>query len=137
MVNTNFYDVEAQPGASSNNFYAASDNDLYRSTDNGATWVLIQTIGNCGRIALGVSPANDAVVVALCSKANDSGFLAFYRSGDSGATFTLQSNAPNLLGWSSNGSDTGGQGWYDLVVAVDPHQRQHHICRRGECLEIG
>ncbi|HRD40499.1 MAG TPA: hypothetical protein PLC65_17855, partial [Bacteroidia bacterium] len=28
--------------------------------------------------------------------------------------------SPNLLGWSSTGSDTGGQGWYDLCVAASP-----------------
>ena len=33
---------------------------------------------------------------------------------------TLQSDSPNLLGWSSTGSDSDGQAWYDLAFAVSP-----------------
>jgi len=120
VVNANFYDVEAQSGATANNFYACTGSSLYRSTNNGLNWTLVQTISGSGRIAIGYSPADTTAVVALCSKNSDSGFLGFYRSTNSGASYTLQSNTPNLLGWSATGSDTGGQGWYDLVVAVDP-----------------
>ncbi|MDH4071320.1 MAG: T9SS type A sorting domain-containing protein, partial [Ignavibacteria bacterium] len=49
-----------------------------------------------------------------------SGFLGVYRSTDSGDSWNLRANSPNLLGWSLSGSDTGGQGWYDLAIAVSP-----------------
>ncbi|MFM7154265.1 MAG: WD40/YVTN/BNR-like repeat-containing protein, partial [Bacteroidota bacterium] len=119
-VPENFYDIEAQTGVNANNFYASTNNGLYRSTDNGLNWTLVQTISGSGRIAIGYSPADTTAVVALCSNSSDFGFLGFYRSTNSGASYALQSSTPNLLGWASDGSDTGGQGWYDLVVAVDP-----------------
>ncbi|MFN9114048.1 MAG: WD40/YVTN/BNR-like repeat-containing protein, partial [Bacteroidota bacterium] len=120
VVNANFYDVEAQPGTSSNNFYASTYGGLYRSTDNGATWTLVQIITGSGRIAIGVSAADPATVVALCSKSSNGSFLGFYRSTNNGSSYSLQSSAPNLLGWSATGSGTGGQGSYDLVVTIDP-----------------
>ena len=115
-----FFDVEAQPGAASNNFYASTASQIYRSTNNGSTWTSVQTISGSGRIALGVSNADNTVVVALCSDASSSGFLGLYRSTNSGASYTLQSSTPNLLGYEADGSDSGGQGWYDLVVTLDP-----------------
>ncbi|MFM8489902.1 MAG: WD40/YVTN/BNR-like repeat-containing protein, partial [Bacteroidota bacterium] len=127
VVNANFYDVEAQSGATANNFYACTGSGLYRSTNNGLNWTLVQTISGSGRIAIGYSPADTTAVVALCSKNSDSGFLGFYRSTNSGASYTLQSNTPNLLGWSATGSDTGGQGWYDLTIACSYKQPNHVI----------
>ncbi|MFN4256934.1 MAG: beta strand repeat-containing protein, partial [Saprospiraceae bacterium] len=115
-----FYDVEAQPGASSNTFYAAKSNTIQRSTDNGATWTQVQSVSGCNRIALAVSAADANTVVALCSSSSNNGFLGFYGSTNAGTSWTLRSSSPNLLGWSSTGNDTGGQGWYDLIVTLDP-----------------
>ena len=33
-------------------------------------------------------------------------------------SWVQQSNSPNLLGWSTTGSDSDGQAWYDLAFAV-------------------
>lgn len=117
-----FFDIQANPNASTNTFYAATGNAIFRSTNNGLNWTSVQTISGSGRIALGVSPANENYVYALCSNASTSGFLGMYRSNTSGSSqsFTLQASTPNLLGWNLNGSDTGGQGWYDLCIAIDP-----------------
>jgi photosystem II stability/assembly factor-like uncharacterized protein len=52
--------------------------------------------------------------------ANDYSYFGLYRSADGGNTFTLRSNSPNILGMLSNGSSPGGQGWYDLALAVSP-----------------
>ena len=120
VVTGNFYDVRANPQASSNRFYAARGNTLFLSTDNGANWSSVHTISGANRIALGVSSANSNYVYALCSQSSDNGFLGLYRSTDSGNSYSLRSSAPNLLGWSQDGSDSGGQGWYDLCIAVDP-----------------
>jgi PKD repeat protein/photosystem II stability/assembly factor-like uncharacterized protein len=51
---------------------------------------------------------------------NQNGFLAVYRSTDEGVSWTQRSSTPNLLGWSTTGSDAGGQAWYDLALAVNP-----------------
>ena len=45
----------------------------------------------------------------------------FYVSLDKGVTWQLRSNKPNILGSSPDGSDDGGQAWYDLAVAVSPY----------------
>ncbi|NOT38730.1 MAG: HYR domain-containing protein [Saprospiraceae bacterium] len=116
----NFYDIEANPDGSTNIFYACTRNMLFRSTDNGATWSNVQTILGTNRIALAIAPSDDTHVYALCSDSINSGFKAFYRSTNSGSSYTLRSSSPNLLGWETNGSDVGGQGWYDLVATVDP-----------------
>ena len=117
----NMKDIEAHPTASTNTFYASVGSSILISTNNGDTWVTAQTISNTNRIALGVSPANPAYVYALCSRSNNSGYRAMYRSTNSGASYISMSTTPNLLGWSETGNDSGGQGWYDLTIAVDPN----------------
>ena len=115
-----FDDIEANPTAGSGVFYASAQGSIYKSTNGGAAWTLKQTISGTNRIALGVSQANASYVYALCSKSSNSGFNGLYRSTDSGETFDSRSTTPNILGWNPTGNDTGGQGWYDLVIAVDP-----------------
>ncbi|MGJ8661474.1 MAG: PKD domain-containing protein, partial [Bacteroidota bacterium] len=74
------------------------------------------------RIAIAVTPANGAYVYLLVGRSSDQGLMGIYRSTDSGTTFTLQHGAtsPNLLGWNSNGTDSGGQAFYDLSIAASP-----------------
>jgi PKD repeat protein len=116
-----FKDAEFKP-ADPNTVYAIGTR-LFKSTDAGATWTNI-TSGlpantSVSRMALAVTAANSAYVYVLASN-TAYGFQGFYRSTDSGTTFTSMSTTPNLMGWSSTGSDTGGQGWYDLAVAASP-----------------
>lgn len=115
----NFKDIVFKPG-DPNIVYAVSNADFYRSTDNGVNFTHI-TSGLPGgqRAALSVTAANANYVYLLFS-GGDSGFEGVYRSTDSGLTFTTQSTSPNILGWSCDGSDAGGQGWYDLAIAADP-----------------
>ncbi|MBK7787481.1 MAG: fibronectin type III domain-containing protein [Saprospiraceae bacterium] len=115
-----FDDIEANPTLNSNIFYASAQGNIYKSSNGGASWTLKQTIAGTNRIALGVSPHNAAYVYALCSKSSNSGYNGLYRSTDSGESYLSSSLTPNLLGWSATGSDSGGQGGYDLVLAVDP-----------------
>ncbi|MFN9681424.1 MAG: beta strand repeat-containing protein, partial [Bacteroidota bacterium] len=111
-----FYDIEA---LSATNMVAVTKGGFYRSTDSGATWVLVTTIASTGRIALAVSASNPNFVAALVSNTSN-GFKGFYASVDGGLTYTLRSSTPNLMGWETNGSDSGGQAWYDLCMAVSP-----------------
>ncbi|MFZ1704906.1 MAG: hypothetical protein WAT79_11210 [Saprospiraceae bacterium] len=120
MNASSFYDVEANPDASSNTFYASTSSAIYRSTNNGANWTNVQTISGSNRISLAVSPNNISYVYALSSLSSNNGFNGIYRSENSGASYTVRATTPNLLGWNANGGDTGGQGWYDLALAVDP-----------------
>jgi hypothetical protein len=111
-----FYDIEA---LSATNMVAVTKGGFYRSTDSGATWVLVTTISSTGRIALAVSASNPDFVGALVSNTSN-GFKGFYASVDGGLTYTLRSSTPNLMGWETNGSDSGGQAWYDICMAVSP-----------------
>ena len=124
-ASTNFRDMELKPSPGAQTYYACRSNTIFRSDDNGVTWTSMQTISGVNRIALGVSPADSNYIYALCSSSANNGFLGLYRSvnGGGSASFTLQSNSPNIMGWNQNGSDTGGQGSYDLVIAVDPNDK--------------
>ncbi len=117
----NFYDIELKPQATSNTFYACTSGTIYRSTNSGDTWISEYSLSGTNRIALATSEDEENYVYALASKSSGSGFKGVYRSTDSGQNFTQQASSPNLLGWQSNGSDSNGQGWYDLVIAVDPN----------------
>ena len=43
-----------------------------------------------------------------------------YRSVNSGNSFSLQSNSPNIFTYEEDGSGVGGQSWYDMALAVSP-----------------
>jgi Bacterial Ig domain/Secretion system C-terminal sorting domain/Sortilin, neurotensin receptor 3, len=104
---------------------------VLRSTNGGTTWAASGTgIPTSGwqRVALAVTPLDPTYVYALVSNSADDGLLGIYLSTDAGLTFTAKYVAPtvptaakpNTLGWNTNGADAGGQGWYDLSLAVDP-----------------
>jgi PKD repeat protein/photosystem II stability/assembly factor-like uncharacterized protein len=100
---------------------------MYMSTDAGDTWTMLNpaTSGlptNARRMEMAVTPADTNYIYAIAS-GSDNGLLGVYRSTDGGLNWTLRSSSPNLLGWSSTGGDSGGQGWYDLAIAVAPDNR--------------
>jgi PKD repeat protein/photosystem II stability/assembly factor-like uncharacterized protein len=122
--NNSFYkDIKWKPGSSSIAYATETSGggDFYKTTDGGDTWSQITTglPTNSQRFVIGVS-ADDADVVYLLSSVN-SEFQGLYKSTNSGTSFSTQSTTPNLLGWSADGTDTGGQGWYDLCIEVDPN----------------
>jgi PKD repeat protein len=111
-------DAEFKPG-DPNTVYAAGA-AFRRSTDGGATWSNITLpLTGIGRLAIAVSPANSAYVYLLASNSSNNGYRGLMRSENSGGSFATRSTTPNILGW-DNGADTGGQGWYDLAIAVSP-----------------
>jgi photosystem II stability/assembly factor-like uncharacterized protein len=96
--------------------YGTSSNGVYRSVNGGGSWSLL-TNGpngsNTGRIALALGKSNSSVLYAAVQDPKTYGLHGIFRSDNANttATFTTLSNTPNFL---------GGQGWYDIVVAVDP-----------------
>lgn len=119
----NFKDLEFNPGNPS--IMYTSGSILRRSTNNGASWTTISSglpTSGIQRIAIAVSLANSAYVYLLIGRSSDQGLLGVYRSTDDGLTFTQRHGAtgPNLLGWNTNGGDSGGQAFYDLSIAVSP-----------------
>ena len=124
-VDGNFYDIKYKPDDPTV-AYAATRDRIYKSTNAGTTWTLVKTIPTSGRLALAVTPANPNFLYALSSinNPNDAdayaGYNGLYVSTDAGINYTLQSSSPNLLNGSASGSGKGGQGWYDLCLAIDP-----------------
>lgn len=126
LTTGNIKDLEFKPGDPTV-IYATSLNAIYKSTNTGASFTIIpfsagvSSVSIVNRVAIAVSPANPSYLYALYSASSDSGFRGLYLSTNSGATFTLQSDSPNLLGYDYDGSDGGGNGWYTLSLAVDPN----------------
>ena len=125
-----FSDLLPHPGDSSVWHAAKRPGELYRSTDGGRNWALIPGMPSlylASRYTLATSASNPAQVVAIAAKSGSQGLLGLYISADSGATYTEVPDLPNLLGWTVNGIDAGGQGFYDLALAVDPLDSQHMV----------
>lgn len=121
-----FRDIEFKPGSSSI-VYACTPTAVYKSTDAGETWINSSTglnTSGSGRMQIAVTPANpDYLYVLMCDN-QDYAFKALYRSTDGGASYIQMSTSPNILGSSTDGTSTGGQGFYDLALAVSPTNTQ-------------
>ena len=115
-------DIEFKPD-NPNIIYAAKQSSgsssIYRSTDGGANWSIINNgiSGSRYRPLIAVTPENPNVIYALFSAA-DYGFHGLYKSSDAGDTWVMQSNSPNILGRETDGTGVGGQAWYDLSLGV-------------------
>ncbi|MBP7810168.1 MAG: T9SS type A sorting domain-containing protein [Bacteroidia bacterium] len=121
VYTTSTHDLEFMPGNS--NIVYAGGATFRISTNNGVTWTQVSAgIPTTGvnRMAVAVTPANPNYVYVLAGASSNSGFQGFYRSTNSGTSFSTMATTPNLLGWSNTGSDTGGQSWYDLCCAASP-----------------
>ncbi|MCU0433613.1 MAG: T9SS type A sorting domain-containing protein [Bacteroidia bacterium] len=117
-------DMEFKPG-DPNTMYASGTGSIIRSLDNGVTWTTLtsaQGITNTGRSMIGVSAANPSVVYIV--QASGSIFGRLYYSTNSGASFVTQisgsAGVNNFFGYNADGSDTGGQAWYDMAISVSP-----------------
>lgn len=116
----NFSDMEFNPANPSVIYVTGTK--FYYSTDIGETWTIAANgfpSSGVGRTEIAVTAANSSIVYALCS-GNDQGFKGLYKSSNEGKNWTTMSTTPNILGWSSDGSGSGGQGWYDLALAASP-----------------
>ncbi|HXB38982.1 MAG TPA: PKD domain-containing protein [Bacteroidia bacterium] len=139
-----YTDLEYKPGdtttvyAVSTQMYGLGTTTFYKSTDGGATWsgaaTGLPSSASAFRFAIAVTAANPAYVYLVSCLSSNYGFQGFYRSTNSGTSFTgmLTSSTPNLLGWASNGNDaaSGGQGWYTLSIAASP-TNANEVCVGG------
>lgn len=120
---SNVKDLELKPGDPST-IYAVSANNFYRSTNTGSTFSVVSSglpmSTTVGRIAIAVTAADPSYVYLLYTDNIESGFKGLYRSTNSGTSFALQSDAPNLLGYATDGQDSGGNGWYTLSIGASP-----------------
>ena len=115
----NYYDAEFKPGDPS--VVYACTNRFYKSTDGGLNFSLVTGIpSGAERMAIAVSANNAAYVYAVTANTTDYGLAGFYRSTNSGTAFTLMNSSYDILGFNTDGSGGGGQGWYDLCVDASP-----------------
>lgn len=125
-VQTGSYNAMVQKPGNSNVLFVSSLNSprIYTSTNAGLSWSIVVSnalpTGNIRRIELAVTPHDSNYIYALYGASSSNGFLSICRSTDGGSTWVEQATSPNLLGWSTTGSDVGGQAWYDLALAVNP-----------------
>lgn len=101
------------------NIVYAAGTRFHKSIDGGATWVRITNgIPTAQRIAVAVSPDEPSWVYILAGNGN--GLVGVYRSTNTGTSFVARTTTPNILGYLVNGTGTGSQAFYDLVIAADP-----------------
>lgn len=117
-VNAFEYKDLAQHPTAHNILYATGAGRFYRSEDFGLTWTQSNSgVSNGTRMCVTVNAAEPNAVYIL--RTNTYSYTGTFKSEDAGLTFTQMSNAPNIMGWSADGSSTGGQAWYDLCLAGD------------------
>lgn len=105
--------------------YASTTTGVHRSLEAGeeGTWTevldLLKDVNDKNsRIAVAVTPADPEVVYAVAG--DSGGIVGVYRSGDSGQSFRITANSPNILGWKTQGSDASSQAKTTLAMAVSP-----------------
>lgn len=110
-------DIEFKPG-DPNTIYAITKK-FYKSTDGGDSFVQI-TDGlpaSNGRAQIAVTNAAPEYVYFMCA-GTDGLFGGVYRSTDSGDSFELRADSPQMLGYSPTGNDNSSQASYDLGLAA-------------------
>lgn len=128
ITDTLVWDIEMNPNKP-NELYASlaylpnlnrGGAGIMKSTDFGQTWTQI----NSGipsyqalRVELAYAPSHDSTVYAVACN-NSSGLLGVFKTNDAGTSWTMSYDSLNLLHW-YEGTGTGGQGFYDLTIAVD------------------
>jgi len=121
-----FIDVEFHPTDpsivyASTFYYTVAQ--IYRSTNSGSSWTSVASFENVARIDLAVTKHSPKVVQALCADFSW-GLAGIWTSSNSGASFieTFKGTpTTNLLCNEYDASGEGGQGWYDLALAINPY----------------
>src|SRR5688572_423687 len=121
MTSIEFIDLEFNP-LNPNIIYGSTKyGEIHLSTDATTFTGPVYSDGNARRIELAVSPNQPSWVYAVASN-GESGLYGIFQSTDNGNSFVevFNGSTKNLLTWESDGSGTGGQGWYDLCLAASP-----------------
>ncbi len=111
---TNAWDIVYQPGSTTVMYATSAGPYFYKSTDAGITFLRVDRAGaglptTGDRIQIGVTAANSAYIYLLYGDGTI--FQGIYLSTNSGTSFTLKSNSPNVL---------GSQAWRNICIAVSP-----------------
>lgn len=119
----NHFDVEFQPGQQV--AYAADNTGVLRSVlPSLNVWIpgIFTPAGPLvnGRKKIAVTPASPNIVYLLCGGGGlaAGSFSGFFKSGDTGFSFTRMATTPNILG--QNGTTADEQSIYDHCMAASP-----------------
>lgn len=105
---------------------SATQSQIYRSSNGGNSWTQITNFTDANRVSIAVTPANPAIVKAVVASGTGTmanGLAGIYSSSDTGKTFTEIYTGDcnnNPIGYDKDGKSCGGQGWYDLCIAISP-----------------
>ncbi len=123
----NFQEIVYHP-TDTNIIYAAGldpigTREVYRSADGGASWTKRTNMPGNRRVHIAVTPADVSIVRAIVVNGQH-GLEGIYESTDTGKTFTRIFDPSgcnyNLLASTPEGNKCGGQGWYDISIAISP-----------------
>jgi photosystem II stability/assembly factor-like uncharacterized protein len=114
------YDVKLKP-LSPNTIYSVSNFVFTKWLDNGTNVSFVSSFSmSDGRKGIGVSQADPARVYILSGPVTAIGaFNGFWESTNSGSSFILKSNTPNVFG-GEGGADFFDQSGYDFAITVNP-----------------
>lgn len=103
---------------------------IMKSTDFGETWTVLPTNlppRAVQRVELAISPSDPNYLYAVACDL-ESGFYGCLRSTNGGQNWDMRNafatDSLNILHWSDGDRNTGGQGTYDLILAVDPNDKE-------------
>lgn len=111
--------------------YYCSAKDFSYSNDFGETWTTNELISGdtMGGILICSSNLDSNLVYALAWRTNSWGtkthFGGLFKSKDGGKNWALQSDRPQIMGYSNAGATDDGQGRYNMAIAVDPMDAGH------------
>jgi PKD repeat protein len=127
VASGSFVDAEYRPGDTTI-VYAVAGSNIAKSTNGGASFSNV-SVGapSVNRMSIAVTPANNNYVYVLVSNTSN-GFGGLYRSTNSGSSYGLMSNTPNIFDWNATPSGTGGQGWYDIAIDASPTNANEITC---------
>ncbi len=112
-----FKNIEFKPGDTTL-IYAVNTN-LRVSSNGGQSFSTISSAGSGTRLEMAftvAAPSN--IYIIACN--SDGSFKGLFVSENDGLTFVQKSNTPNLMAYEISGIGNGGQGSYDLALAVSP-----------------
>lgn len=97
-------------------------NGLYRTTDGGANWSLLTgglpTGSSIGLSSISISESNPQILFASFSDVSTFGSLGLFKSTNGGDSWSVITNAPNVLCQPNVPSSC--QGWYVNLVSISP-----------------
>lgn len=104
-------------GTQENPFGDGGGRVLY--SDNGTSWTVSRTISNGERVELACAPSNSNYVYALTESQGQAHEIA--RTTNKGSSWSVRNEPVDADNGIPNTDFTRGQGWYDLILAVDPN----------------